>query len=284
MFNSGVFQDIKNNPKAAVDRLLGPSYDYTTGIKRPEELGVSDEGSLGQVFTNANAVKQYTQQLITGPLLGNTTFVETGGKCRMYGNIIGEDGKDIIGNQVVDAIVPRWSYVDNRMGLKDAVDVLPGNLPKALGGTADVFQGIVPGMMGDIASLNPVKPINGLVMDGIPPCVPLVCPVTDINGNNPRNQTRFVTPELEMNIRKCRALPFNEGKQQFENIKNSNRIARERQEEEEKKKQQKAGFDTQFDGPYSAQPFKLMAPTDLTPYVFWGFAVVCLAGVIIQKL
>lgn len=235
MFNSGVFQDIKNNPRAAVDRLLGPSYDYTMGVQRPEELGVSDEGSIGQVFTNANAIKQYTQQLITGPLLGNTTFVETGGMCKAPNG----------------SIVPRWSYVDNRMGLKDAVDVLPGNLPKALGGTADVFQGIVPGMMGDIAAINPVKPINGLVMDAIPPCVPLTCPVTDINGNNPRNDTKFVTPSLELSTQKCT---------------------------------RGEGFGTQFDGPYSAQPFKLMAPTDLTPYVYWGFAIVCLAGVILQKL
>lgn len=233
--SSSLWSDIRNNPRGAVDRILGPSYDYTMGVKRPEELGVSDEGSIGQVFTNANAVKQYTQQLITGPLLGNTTFVETGGMCKA------PNGE----------IVSRWSYVDNRMGLKDAVGVLPGNLPKALGGSADVFQGIVPGMMGDIAALNPVKPINGLVMDAVPPCVPLTCPVTDINGNNPRNETKFVTPALELSIQKCR---------------------------------KSEGFNMQFNGPYSAQPFKLIPPTDMTPYVFWGFAVICLTGVILQKL
>ena len=281
MFNSAVFNDIKNNPRAAVDRLLGPSYDYTMGVQRPEELGVSDEGSIGQVFTNANAVKQYSQQLITGPLLGNTTFVETGGMCRMYGNIVGEDGKDIIGNQVVDAVVPRWSYVDNRMGLKDAVEVLPGNLPKALGGAADVFQGIVPGMMGDIASLNPIKPVNGLVLDGIPPCVPLTCPVTDVNGNNPRSETRFVTPELELSTGKCKRIEFNGGGQSlFTQTVNTNRIKREREEAEKKKQEQKAGFGNQF----YAQPFKFVPPTDLTPYVYWGLAILVVGGVLIQKL
>lgn len=233
-----LWDGIKQNTGNAMDRVLGPSYDYTSGVKRPDELGVSDEGSIGQVFTNANAVKSYTQQLITGPLLGNTTFVETGGMCRA------PDG----------SVVPRWSYVDNRMSLKDAVQVLPGNLPRALGGSADVFQGIVPGMMGDIAMMNPLKPISGLTMDAVPPCVPLTCPVTDINGNNPKNETKYVTPELELSTQKC-----TRAAEKFES--------------------------SQFDTPeFMAKPFKLVKPTDLTHYVYWGIAVAVLFGVVSSKL
>lgn len=234
---NGLWSNIKNNTAGVVDRVIGPSYDYTSGVKRPEDLGVSDDGSLSQVFTNANAVKQYTQQLITGPLLGNSTFVETGGMCRAPNG----------------SIVPRWSYVDNRMALGDAVGALPGNLPKALGGSADVFKGIVPGMMGDVAALNPLKPINGLIMDAVPPCVSLTCPVTDINGNNPRNETKFVTPEMELSTRKC-------------------------------KRTEK--FETQFGGidDYSAKPFKIAENQDVTNYFWWGLALAALLGVVVNKL
>jgi hypothetical protein len=256
---NSLWSDIRNNPNAALDRVLGPSYDYTQGVQSPQQLGVSDEGSMGQVFTNANAVKSYTQQLITGPLLGNTTFVETGGMCRApYGGII-----------------PRWSFIDNRMGLSDAVAALPaaGGLTNALGGLADEFNGIVPGMMGDIAALNPIKPINGLVLDGIPPCFAVTCPVTDVQGNNPNNESHFITPALEVNLRKCKA------------AKNQKYL-----EDQEVKKiaSTKSKFGNQFiDEDYmdfTSKPYKPIASTDLTPYVYWGIAIAIFCGVFIKKI
>lgn len=231
-----------------MDRMFGPTFDYTTGIRKPEDLGVSDDGSIEQVFTNANAVKQYTQQLITGPLLGNATFVETGGMCEAPGG----------------GIVPRWSYVDNRMR---GSDVLPENMQRALGSSGDVFNGIVPGMLGDIVALNPIKPINGLVQSGVPKCKAFKCPVTDSLGNSQGNQTRFVTPGFEINLGKC------------SEVQNSKSLE---EDEVAKVEAQKSKFDVQYI--YEAQPFKFIAPTDLTPYVWWGLAVAALFGVIIKKI
>lgn len=231
-----------------MDRMFGPTFDYTTGIKKPEDLGVSDDGSISQVFTNANAIKQYTQQLITGPLLGNSTFVETGGMCQA------PDG----------GIVPRWSYVDNRMR---GADVLPANMQRALGSSGDVFNGIVPGMLGDVVALNPVKPVSALVLSGVPKCSAFKCPVTDSLGNPQGSDTKFLTPALEINLGKC------------SEVKNSKDME---ESEVAKVAAQKSKFDVQY--VYDAQPFKFVAPTDLTPYVYWAVAVAAIFGVIIKKI
>lgn len=252
---NSLWSDIQNRTDDVLDRVLGPSFDYTQGIKKPEDLGVSDEGSLGQIFTNANAVKTYTQQLITGPLLGNTTFVETGGMCEA------PDG----------SIIPRWSFIDNRMR---GVDALPTNMQQALGSSGDMFDGIVPGMMGDIVALNPLKPINGLVLKGVPKCQAVTCPITTKQGAPSGTDTKFVTPDLEINLGKCSPA----------SAEASNDLAKS--EAEKVAANKRAGFGNQFEDDYefTSKPYKLVASTDLTPYVWWGLAVAAILGVIIKKI
>ena len=53
--------------------------------------------------------------------------------------------------------------------------------------------------------MNPLKIMNGLVMDGIPPCKAFTCPVTDINtGQDTGSKTYFLTPQLESNLTPCK--------------------------------------------------------------------------------
>ncbi len=163
------------------DRVTGPSFDYTANIQTPEQQGVGESGDLGQLVTNAGAVGNYVSQLVTGPLLGNTQFVETGGMCKAPGG----------------GVVPRWSYIDNRLGGGDA---LPESLRNAIGGD---LEGLIPGMFGDIAAMSPLPLMNSLWMDGVPPCDAYSCPVTDAQGNSQGNVTKFLTPELEENVTQC---------------------------------------------------------------------------------
>lgn len=252
---NSLLSDIKNKADDVMDRVLGPSFDYSQSIKKPEDLGVSDEGSMGQVFTNANAVKSYTQQLITGPLLGNTTFVETGGMCKAPNG----------------SVIPRWSFIDNRMR---GADALPASMQKALGSSGDMFDGIIPGMMGDVVALNPLKPINGLMLNGVPDCRAISCPITTKQGIESGWDTKFVTEDLEVNLGKCKV-----ASDETETDLSNTEI-----EKINAKKKEKNGFDNQFDEGFNARPYKLIAPTDLTPYVYWGVAIVLLFGVIIKKL
>ena len=82
----GSIVQANDNPIGAVnsglDAALGPSFDYLQTIRSPREMGVSSDGNIGQVFTNAGAIRSYVGSLITGPKVGNQFFRETGGTCR----------------------------------------------------------------------------------------------------------------------------------------------------------------------------------------------------------
>ena len=195
--------EANSNPMAAgnqiLDQALGPSFDYLQTIKSPASKGVGSEGTMEQVGTNASAIFGYVDNLIVGPKVGNQFFKDTGGMCRLAGT------KDKNGNDTGDGeVVPRSSYTNNRLGGDDAAAVLGDSFQKAVAGSG--FDGIVPGAGGDIAAMNPLKIMNGLVLDGVPPCSAFTCPVTDIRtGVDQGNQTRFISPQLEFNITPCRA-------------------------------------------------------------------------------
>ncbi len=232
-----------------LDRVTGKPADYSAMIRTPEALGVGDSGDISQVFTNAAAVGSYVQQLTTGPLLGNASFAETGGMCKAPNG----------------SVIPRWSYVNNRMR---GADVLPENMTRVLGGSADAFNGIIPGMFGDIKALNPVTPLNALILDGIPPCKAYSCPVTNEDGSNERYETKFMNYDLEVSMQRCKV--------------DSNEADLEKAEAAKIKKER---FGDQFlPSEYSAQPSKLIESTDLTQYVWWGLAVACIFGVVFKKL
>jgi hypothetical protein len=235
-----------------LDRITGKPVNYSALVKTPDALGVGSDGDISQVFTNAAAVGSYVQQLTTGPLLGNSSFVETGGMCRAPNG----------------TVVPRWSYVNNRMR---GMDVLPDNMVSVLGSSADSFNGIIPGMFGDIKAMNPVTPLNALILDGVPPCRAFSCPVTDENGNNERAESRFMNYDLETSMNRC-TMATNEA--ELEEI-----------EAEKLKKAEKESFGDQFmPSWYVAKPFKFAENTDLTPYVFLGLAVLVALGALSKKI
>jgi len=182
---------------AILDKALGPSFDYLQTIKSPAALNVSDNGTMDQVGTNADAIVTYVDNIITGPKSGNQFFKDTGGMCRLAGT------KDEKGNDKGDGpVVPRSTYTNNLLGMDDAAAVLGDSFSKAVEGSG--FDGIVPAMGGDIASMNALKLMNGLVLDGVPPCKAYTCPVTDIKTGVPQgNETRFLTSQLEFNMRPC---------------------------------------------------------------------------------
>jgi hypothetical protein len=189
---------------AVLDGALGPSFDYLQTIPSPGMLNVGSAGTMDQVGTNAGAITGYVGNLITGPKSGNQFFKDTGGMCRAPGTK-DKDGKDKGDGQVV----PRYTYTNNRLGMDDAAAILGPSFQNAVGGGG--IDGIIPGMGGDIASMNPLKIMNGLVLDGVPPCIPYTCPITDIKtGIGRGNETRFITPQLEFNLNPCRAATASE--------------------------------------------------------------------------
>uniref|UniRef100_A0A6C0HLC1 Uncharacterized protein n=1 Tax=viral metagenome TaxID=1070528 RepID=A0A6C0HLC1_9ZZZZ len=171
---------------SGADAVLGPSYDYLKDIQSPSKKGVSSAGTMDQVFTNTGAIAGYVNNLILGPKMGNQLFSDTGGKCKA------PDG----------TVVHRWTWINNRMGADDAAAILGPSFQNAVGGSG--VDGIVPGIGGDIAAMNPLKIMNAMVLDGVPPCQAFTCPITDAGGADRGTQTHFMSPSLELNMNGCK--------------------------------------------------------------------------------
>ena len=174
------------------DAILGPSFDYTAQIQPPSYKGVGTDGTIGQVMTNAGAIGDYVSNLTLGPLQGNQYFLNTGGMCTVSDPSDPNNGK----------AVPRSTFVNNRMQGSDVLADFP-SLGQALGGDLNTFDGIIPGMMGDIVATNPVTIFNALMLPGTPPCQAYSCPTTDPLGNSTGNVSYYLTPGLETNVNDC---------------------------------------------------------------------------------
>lgn len=183
---AGAVSLVSGDPAATSDSAVGSSFDYLQTIRSPKSLGVSDRGTIGQIFTNAGAIGGYVKNLLVGPISGNQFFRDTGNKC-----------KTPSGN-----IVNRWTWNNNRLGADDAALVLGPSFAKAVEGSG--LNGMIPGAAGDIASMNPLKVMNAMIEPGVPNCVSYSCPVTNERTGIPSGkETHFITPSLEFNLRGC---------------------------------------------------------------------------------
>lgn len=237
-----------DNPIGAVnsglDTILGPSYDYLQTIQSPSQKGVSSDGNIGQVFTNANAIRSYVGNLITGPKVGNQFFRETGGTCLTPGK------KE----------VSRYTYINNKLGGDDAAGVFGPSFQRAIEGSG--FDGIIPGAGGDIASMNPLKVINGLVLDGVPDCKPFRCPVTNVQtGVDSGTETKFLTPSLELNMRGCTEVTDKDEITALEDSESKKAVSNAKEV---------------FSPYFANQQTRVLVNTDATPVIFWGLAVLML--------
>jgi len=148
------------------------TYPYSSYILSPDKLGASpNPKALGN---DVKALAAYVQVLVSGRSkaqkvnpLGNKYFMDTGGKC-----------KDDAGVEQT-----RYVYINN---------VPDGNIPfisSAMGETMSSFQGLVPGMLGNMAYINPAKLFNAFAPET--PCQKIKMPIRDIS-NNTTEQEKYV--------------------------------------------------------------------------------------------
>jgi len=178
--------------------LLGPNYSYANTIPGPSSLGVGTDGTFSQLGNNASAVATYVKTLISGdPPLGDQYFVNTGGVCTAPDK----------------SLQPRYNYINNKPQTQN-------DLPNGLKDLGSDFNGLIPGTVGDIASLNPLYLFKSLTADAEPRCKCYKCDVT--SGGS----TGFLTPELtpdfdpancqEVDPSQC--IPSKEGFSNYEEI------------------------------------------------------------------
>ena len=139
------------------------TYPYSKYILQPGALGAStNPKALGN---DVRALISYVQVLVSGRSnaqtvspLGNRYFMDTGGKC-----------KDATGAQQT-----RYVYINN---------IPDGNIPfisDAMGQNMTSFEGLVPGVLGNIAYINPAKLFSAF--DTETPCQKIKMPIRDINN------------------------------------------------------------------------------------------------------
>jgi hypothetical protein len=167
MGDNPVWSDINGDPNLTTS-LIGPDYSYADHVPQPSSLGVGSAGNFSQLGRNAGAIGTYVGTLVSGnPILGNRFFVNTAAQCTA------PDG----------SLQSRFNYINN---IASTGNLLPSGI-KAIGGG---LKGLIPGAVGDIASLNPTYLFRSLSSDGLPSCGCYKCEVTS------GSQYHFLTPAL----------------------------------------------------------------------------------------
>lgn len=172
---SSFFSDIMTDMKGAEQGLLGPDYLYWKRILKPSDMGMSADGNFGALTNDVSGLINYVELLVsgnggstTGGPLGDKFFLKTGGQCT-----------DVASKKKVD----RYIYIDN---------VPNGNIPfisSGLGGTDFTeFEGLIPGVLGDLGKLNPLNLFKSFMMGENPDCMSItlqtIKPAVDGNLND----------------------------------------------------------------------------------------------------
>ena len=139
------------------------TYPYSKYIKSPDKLGASPNPKA--LANDVKALISYVEVLVSGKSkaqtvspLGNKYFMDSGGKCK---DTAGVEHK-------------RYVYINN---------IPDGNIPlisDAMGQNMTSFEGLVPGVLGNIEYINPAKIFTAFSPET--PCQKIKMPIRDISN------------------------------------------------------------------------------------------------------
>jgi len=162
--SASFFKTAANNPSSLSSSFTGPDYKYAKFVNSPAKMGMGTAG--GDLDADVAGIINYVRLLIegggpasaTGKPLGDKFFITTGGQCKSGGST-----------------VQRSIYVDN---------VPHGNIPflDDIGMDMTMFEGLLPGILGDLGELNPVGLFGAFMQGATPPCAQVT--LKTINENN----------------------------------------------------------------------------------------------------
>lgn len=177
---SNFFQNVANDAEKVEEELLGPDYKYYQHIKTPEELGMSDSGTISALGKDINGIINYVELLVTGRgdankskggrPLGDRFFLKTGGQCK---------------DQATGKLVDRHMYIDN---------VPDGAIPfisSGIGYKFTTFEGLIPGILSDIDKINPMDMFKAFSQDSEPACREITLETIGKDGTV-GSETRFL--------------------------------------------------------------------------------------------
>ena len=188
MSNENTDPDSENtgdNESSMFDGIdLGPTYMYHANISTPDEMNMSEAGDLNTLATNVVGLINYGALLTTGDTianrkikneeatlgpdqrLGDRFFLETPNKClpvNIEGLHIDPETNEVLSDQSNNDIrtpVKRFVYIDH----------IPNGYVPGLGNMS-TFRGLVPGMLGNILDLNPLKIVQSFTAPAMRKCM-----------------------------------------------------------------------------------------------------------------
>lgn len=179
-----------------MDDALGPGYDYWKNIKSPNELGMSDEGTIKALSNDISGLLSYVSVLVTGNSdasvtgqpLGNKFFLKSMATCK---NVEADTKQP--DSETNPIVVPRYIYVDN---MPDGTIPFIPTGPD--GGKLKDFRGLIPGAIGNLAAFSPSGFGRAFTMGNHPDCINITLETVD-NDNNYGQETHYVAVSDIMN-------------------------------------------------------------------------------------
>jgi len=188
------FNSVLDAPGNLSKQFLGQNYRYEKHIKSPQEMSMSSEGSFSAIGNNVGGLISYVELLVAGGgnatkdangPLGDRFFLKTGGQCT-----------DIQSNKKVD----RYIYIDN---------VPDGTLPFISAGLGDQkfdsLRGLVPGILTNVAHIEPTKIFGAFMMGAEPLCMEVKRNVIDEKGNSSEASHHLIRPDIASGGKKFKA-------------------------------------------------------------------------------
>jgi hypothetical protein len=160
--------------KGGMESILGPSYNYASHIKTPDELGMTDSGGFSNLTRDVKGLLGYIDLLVTGQCkLGNCAST-TG---RTPDGAAGEDFEGPLGNKfflptvtqcrdkATKKMVTRSIYINN---VPDGSIPLISNMDSNV--SFSTFKGLMPGLLSNIAQIRPTQILMAFVNGKDPLC------------------------------------------------------------------------------------------------------------------
>ena len=151
----------------------GPvNYDYGKYIKPPAEIGMSSGSSMNNIGDNIAGILSYIRMLVNGG--GSASRVNGPMGPKFFIQTPGVNCKDIDD----DKLKPRSLYLNYvPTGTLPASFVMPG-----LPGVATDYRGLLPGILTNIGSLNPVQMMNKIMTETRNSCKEVTMETIDANN------------------------------------------------------------------------------------------------------
>jgi len=170
----------KKNLGGLQEKLLGPDYNYSANIKSPPELDMSSDGNFDALTYDIRGLLAYIKVLITGEGRASRTGQPLGTKFFLPTEVKCKDKK-------TKRKVVRSIYINN---------VPDGSIPfvTSTGGglVFDDFRGLVPGLMSNLAQINPLQILQAFTSGDNPTCQAITMETIDSN-NVHGTATAYVT-------------------------------------------------------------------------------------------